>query len=182
MYYALLYYPEIKNERFHLLRKKYEPYWELVPEHITFIFPVPESIGLENLESHITTILGSWEPFEIHIRGLDLTWDNFLYYTIKEGNSQIFKLHDEFYTGILSPHLRKDLPFVPHIGVGLFSKEEYDFNNPTAKLNLDEEKYKIGLAEFEDINLDLWRTVDVLTLVKVNTEFTQCDDVKQFKL
>lgn len=34
-----------------------------------------------------------------------------------EGYSAIVKLHDRLYEGPLSPHLRLDIPFIPHIGV-----------------------------------------------------------------
>jgi 2'-5' RNA ligase len=35
-----------------------------------------------------------------------------------EGFSQIVRLHDQLYGSILAPHLRLDLPFIPHITVG----------------------------------------------------------------
>jgi hypothetical protein len=35
-----------------------------------------------------------------------------------EGFSRIVKLHDRFYTGLLAPELRLDIPFIPHITVG----------------------------------------------------------------
>lgn len=34
-----------------------------------------------------------------------------------EGHSDIVKLHDKFYEGEIAPHLRLDIPFIPHIGV-----------------------------------------------------------------
>jgi hypothetical protein len=34
-----------------------------------------------------------------------------------EGHSDIVKLHDRLYEGELAPHLRLDIPFIPHIGI-----------------------------------------------------------------
>jgi 2'-5' RNA ligase len=34
------------------------------------------------------------------------------------GNSEISLLHDRLYTGVLAPHLRLDLPYIPHITIG----------------------------------------------------------------
>jgi len=182
MFYALVHYPKIGHPGFQAFRKRYEPYAGLLPEHLPFVFPVPESIGFENLVKHVEKVLEKWTAFDIHINGHTKTWDHWLMLVLKEGNEKTIRLHDDLYTGILAPYLREDLPYLPHIGLGLFSKENYNFNNPTAKLQLDEARYTQALAEVKELNLDFWRTVDTLTLVKVNPEFTQCWDVKVFKL
>lgn len=124
MPFALVFYPHIEHEGFDNFRKKYDPYIELLPEHVTFVFPTPESIGRENLETHISNTLETWTSFKVHFCYLDKTWDHFLYLGAKEGYNQVVKLHDDLYKGILSPYLRNDLPFFPHNGLGLFSKEK----------------------------------------------------------
>jgi len=182
MFLALVYYPRIEHGGFHAFRNKYEPFSKLLPEHIPFIFPVPESIGIGNLESHITKILSSWEPFRIHFCSLDKTQDHWLFLAAKEGNNQAIMLHDDLYQGILASYLRKDLPYTPHIGLGLFSKEKYDFHNPTAALTLDEQRYIRARKEFEDLKFDLWCSIDHLTLVKVNDDFSECHDMMNFKI
>ena len=35
-----------------------------------------------------------------------------------EGYSDIVKLHDKLYSGILKNNLRFDIPYIPHIGIG----------------------------------------------------------------
>ena len=34
------------------------------------------------------------------------------------GYSNIVKLHDRLYSGLFAPHLRFDIDFIPHIGIG----------------------------------------------------------------
>jgi len=182
MYYALIYYPDIKNERFHTLRKKYEPYYSLIPEHLPLIFPVPELIGLKKLEAHINETLTQWKPFKVHFHGLQKTWDQWLFLVLKEGNDFMIKLHDELYTDFLTPYLRNDLPYTPHVGLGFFSKGQYDFTNPTAQLSLDEKLYNKAKMEFENLRLDFWRTIDHLTLIKINTDFSKCWDLMEFRI
>ena len=182
MYFALVYYPQIEHEGFHSFRYQYEPYAELLPEHVPFIYPVPETVDREKLEQHIKKVLSTWKPFDVHFCTLDKTWDHWLYLGAKEGYNSVVKLHDKLYEGILSPYLRKDLPFNPHIGLGLFSKEAYDFNNPTAELTLDEERFKSARREFEEMGFDLWCTVDRLTLVKINADFTECSELSTFEI
>ncbi len=182
MYLALVYFPEIEHEGFHAFRQKYEPFAGLLPAHMTFIFPVDESIGWKALEQHISGILGGWSPFQVHFCRLEKTVDHWLFWTLHEGNETVRGLHDELYTGILAPHLREDLPFVPHIGLGLFSREAYDFNEPTAELTLDEERYSKARKEFEDLGLDLWCTIDQLTLLNIDEGFTEITVLKTFKI
>ena len=73
------------------------------------------------------------------------------------GKELVIGLHDELFTGILALYLRDDLPCKPHIGLGLFSKEDYER----------------ARKEFEDMNLELWCTIDQWTLLRINAEFTQ---------
>ena len=182
MYYALVNYPQITHPDFHTFRKKYEPYSELIPPHITFIYAIPETTGLEELELHISQVMAHWKPFDMHFCELMKTEDDhWLSWTAEEGNEEAIELHDEFYQGILAPHLREDLTHTPHIGLGLFSKEPYDFNNPTAKLTLDRDKYECARKEFEELNIDLWCNIDRLQLVNINADFTECRDVMDFK-
>lgn len=54
----------------------------------------------------------------------------------------------------MRPYLREDLPYCPRIGLGLFSKEAYDFDHPTARLTLDGEKYGQAKQEFEALGFD----------------------------
>ena len=182
MSYVLVHYPEIKHEGFQSFRRTYDPYWELLPEHVTFIYPVPETIERLSLDAHIEDVLSRWEPFRVHFCTLEKSWDHFMYLGAKEGHELVVKLHDDFYEGILRPHLREDLPFYPHIGLGLFSKEMYDFNNPTAELSLDKDKYSRAVNEFEALGFDIWCTVDRFTLVQVNADFTECHDLRDFQM
>lgn len=101
MYYALINYPKIEHPGFHIFRKKYEPYSELIPTHITFIFPTPDIIGLKDLNLHISQVLNLWKSFDMHFCKLMKTEnDHWLFWSAEEGKDQAIKLHDEFYQGI----------------------------------------------------------------------------------
>ena len=139
-YLALVYYPVIEHKGFHDFRMTYEPYASLLPPHIPFIFPLEESFGMEKLKTHIQSVLTQWQAFDMHFCKLEKTWDHWLFLGADEGNIKAIDLHDQLYEGTLAPFLREDLPYTPHIGLGLFSTENYDFHNPTAKLDLDQEK------------------------------------------
>jgi len=155
MYYSLANFPKIENEKFHKFRNKYEPYAHLLSQHIAFIFPVHKILGFEKLKNHIQGELTHWKPFDIHFKNLEKTFDHWLMLTPDEGREEAIKLHNELYRGILAPYLREDLPYTPHIALGLFSTEKYDLNNPTAKLTLDEKKYEKALNKFKALNFEI---------------------------
>ena len=182
MYFGLVYYPPIDHQGFHDFRKKYEPYHALLSAHVTFIFPVPATIGRNKLEKHIKEIVSDWKPFDAHFCTVEKTWDHWMYLFAKQGHNSIIELHDQLYEGMLKPYLRKDLPFYPHIGLGLFSKENYDFDNPTANLSLDNVKYEQARKEFEKLKFDLWCTIDKLTLVAINAEYSECRNLSEFEI
>lgn len=182
MYLALVYYPEIKHKGFHNFRNTYEPYAFLLPAHLTFIFPLEADFGRERLINHIETILARWKVFDMHFCTLEKTWDHWLFLGAKEGNKEAILLHDEFYTGPLASYLREDLPYTPHIGLGLFSSQDWDFHNPTAKLSLDKERFDKAWKEFEALEFELRFSVTELTLVRLNAEFTECENIHTFKL
>jgi hypothetical protein len=52
------------------------------------------------------------------------SWDHWLLLVLKKGSENAIALHDELYSDILSPYLRKDMEYFPNIGMGLFVKKD----------------------------------------------------------
>lgn len=182
MYYALAYYPRFEHKGFHCFRYRHEPFATLLPEHLPLIFPVPETIGLEILTSHIKKVLQNWQPFDIHFQDLELSWDHWLFLGLNEGRDQIIKLHKELYTGILEPHLREDLPFSPHVALGSFSKEPYSPEKPETLTTLDKHVYQVAFEKAKRMELNFWRRVTTLNLLKMREDFSKSWDIEVFEL
>ncbi len=151
MYHALVHYPQIDTTFIEQFRNVYDPYSDMVQAHITFLFGIPDDIEMDQLEKHIQTILTAWASFPIQIKGIHKSWDHCLYLGIKNGHDLIIQLHDELYGGILTDFYRKDLPFDPHLGLGIFSKQTYNPKNP-GKYDLDTDKYMKAIKEAEKNN------------------------------
>lgn len=179
MFYSLVNYPGINTSEIDKFREKYDSYHKLIGAHISIIFPVSDSIGEKALVDHIESTIQKWKPFQIHMKGLKKSWDHWLFLLIQEGNKEIIKLHDELYTGILAPFLRKDIEFIPHIAIGLFADNSYDLRDPK-KASFDKAKYERALLKAESLNLDYKTVIDKLALVKVNDDFSQIIESKDF--
>lgn len=184
MYYCVIYRPQIDFQKINSFKEKYDPYYPGIGAHITLVFPIPvNEISEEEFESHIQGALKSFKPFEVHLSGFEKSIDNWLFLSVKEGNKEITKLHDKLYTGLLKKYLREDLPFSPHIGIGLFVNKEskYDLENPTI-LALDKEKYDKALQEAESLDLDYKVTFDKVSFIKVEKDLRTIIFNREIKL
>lgn len=126
MFLLVLAYPEMKAEDYkwvQSLRKKFdERYYNVVEPHFTIVFPV-EKIEEHSFVQHVKKSTKYFESINFTIRSSIIVKDAFSKFTDvflvpDEGNSEIIRLHDKMYTGILSAELRLDIPFIPHIGIG----------------------------------------------------------------
>lgn len=156
MTYALIHYPNIDTNHINQFRREYDPLVELIEPHITLMFPVPDSIGRDNLVHHLENALAGWQPFPIHLQGFQVSWDDYLFLLLQEGNANIIRLHDEIYTGLLEEHWRKDIPFIPHLTLGVFSKGSTDLER--------------ALEEAKQLEVDHHCVLDKLHLVQVNDD------------
>ena len=193
MYYALVYNPEFDKktkENVEAFRRKYDTFIDYWEPHIPFIFPVPCSEVKETeLIEHIRKVLKRWKSFPVHMEGFTKSRDHWLLLLLQEGNEKVIALHDELYTGILSSYLRKDLEFIPHIGLALFAKKGAGYNalDPTV-VDFDEKLYRQALAEAESIKMNSSEVIDKLFLNRVilkakeNELFYKFIDRKIFKL
>ncbi len=177
--YGLVYYPDIDKTGINELRDQYDPYRDLIDVHLTVIFPVP--VDRQALEEHIEAVLQRWSPFAIRLAGLVLSFDRWLFLGISEGKDRVTRLFEDFYTGLLAPHRRHDIEFIPHIGLGYFGAQEYNPNDPTA-VPLDEARYAEALQEAEAANFDYPCMLDRLTLVEMDDQFTRLEAVREFVL
>lgn len=172
MYYCLVHYPEINTTALDLFKRKYDPYYPGVNPHISLIFPVPASeMSREVMVEHVKTVLKSWKPFDYHLAGFEKAVDHWLFLTVKEGNEEIIRLHDQLYSGPFKKYLREDLPFLPHVALGLFTKEgsEYNLENPSV-VEFDEAKYKKALEEAERSGFDYHAKLDKVNLLTVEKD------------
>ncbi|WP_138500497.1 2'-5' RNA ligase family protein [Nostoc sp. PA-18-2419] len=138
MSYALVHYPNINTENINQIRQKYDPQFDLIEPHITLVFPIIKSINEINLIIHIDSILNKWKTFPICLKGLQKSWDEYMFLMVEEGKVDVIKLHNELYTGILSEYFRDNLPLVPHLTLGRFTKHTDNFSQVLEEVqNLD---------------------------------------------
>jgi 2'-5' RNA ligase len=177
--HAVVHFPDIDKSKINELRDEYDPYKDLIDVHITVVFPV--QVDKQALIEHTSKILAGWAPFTIRLKGLHLSFDQWLFLTVEDGNEKLVRLFEAMYTGLLSPHRRPDIKYIPHIGLGYFGMEAYDLTVQSVA-PLDKPRYNEGIGKAEAANLDFETQVDRLTLVEIDDQFTEATVVREFPL
>lgn len=141
-------FPERGVRAIQRIRRRYDPTVTVVDPHITVLFPVPETVGEAELLSHLEEVCARRSSFEIELGGFHRSDDHWLFLTLSQGAQDIRSLYLDAYSGMLSKYRRDDIPFVPHVGLGLFVRgdEPYEMGNPDSA-QFDDAAYGAALAE-----------------------------------
>ena len=177
--YALVHFPNINTTSINALRDEYDPYRDFIGVHISVVFPV--TVERRALEEHIAEILAGWRPFTIRLKGLLLCFDRWLFLIVQDGNDELVRLFEAMHTGLLAPHRRHDIEYIPHIGLGYFGTEAYDLTVHSVA-PLDEARYNEAVGKAEEAKLDFETTLDRLTLVEIDDAFTKTSFVREYWL
>jgi 2'-5' RNA ligase len=116
--------------------------------------------------SHIESVLHRWEPFPIRLKGLQQSWDEYLFLLLNKGGQDVILLREEIYTGLLSEYRNDAGPFIPHVTLGVFTGKN--------------EEYAQALKEAEQLKLNYECMLDRLHLIKINDERSQIVWSKEF--
>ena len=190
VFHAIVHYPEIDTEKIESFRKKHDPTYKLIRPHVTVVFRVDQSVSVQTLSDLVRTVLEHWRSFDIELSGFTKTWDHLLFLTLTKGNEKVIRLHDELYEGILAPYLRRDIQFIPHIGLGEFVKEkgmgllrrkQLHLSEPS-RIAFDETRYKAALEEAKKLNLLYSTRMKKLQMIEIDDAYATITDIKEFPL
>ena len=121
---AVVNYPTLSPADFdwiQSIRERHDPlYFDVVDPHVTLVFPT-DAVAESALIEHVRSQTAGLRAFDLTFRCAVLGDPSFqdhahAFFIPDEGFSQVVRLHDRLYTGLLSPELRLDLPFLPHLG------------------------------------------------------------------
>ena len=104
------------------IRAEHDIYHEMVSPHFTFVFPcsITDEAGFVG---HVKRCTRGVKTIRFVLKCALVVKDCLSKYTHvflipDDGFSDIVRLRDRLYTGLLASELRLDIPFLPHIGIG----------------------------------------------------------------
>jgi 2'-5' RNA ligase len=109
-------------------RRHDAPRHERIQAHFTLVFGCT-ALGVDEFTSHVAAVAKTSRPIHFSCKYAMLGNDDesevaYVFLVPDEGNAEISLLHDRLYTGLLRPHLRLDLPYIPHITIGTTTGRE----------------------------------------------------------
>lgn len=122
---AVVNYPTLSEDDvawIQAIRQKHDPlYFNVIDPHFTLIFPT-DAVSERTLIDHVRRCIGESISFDVVFRCVILGDPDFqehahAFLVPDEGFSDVVRLHDRLYTGLLAGELRLDLPFIPHVGI-----------------------------------------------------------------
>ncbi len=122
---AVIAYPRLEprdREWIETVRAQHDPQAALIDVHFTLVFPFAGASG--EIEPGVAAIAKPSSPFAFAIDRVIGVSDAFgsgthVFLVPSEGGAAIRALHERLYEGALSVHLRGDIPYMPHLTVGL---------------------------------------------------------------
>lgn len=114
--FAVAWFPAFEGiERIEAYRRQFDPMAGEVAVHLTLVFPFPTPLTRLQVESHVKRVAARWPPIAVTFRHVRAKDNEFVFLMASRGADSIVALHDRLYTRSLAPHLRRDLPYEPHL-------------------------------------------------------------------
>lgn len=120
--YAVAWLPRFAGiERIEEFRRRHDPAAALIPAHLSLVFPFPTAHSRLQVETHVRRVVSRWPPIPVTFRRVRMHANEFVFLMAARGAASITALHDKLYTRSLQPHLRRDLPYEPHITLARYA-------------------------------------------------------------
>lgn len=114
--FAVAWFPQFPGiEALESFRSRHDPVAHLIPAHVSLVFPFPTALTALQLRSHVRKVVSGWPPIPVSFRGIRPTASEFVFLMAQRGSASVTGLHDKLYTRSFRPHLRRDIPYEPHI-------------------------------------------------------------------
>lgn len=172
MAYLVVAYPKLEQSDFDFIqnyREQNDPrYFSVVDPHITLIFPISD-IDKDSFVSEVKNRIAGIKPFDfaLNVATINQNDDGEYYHEFlvpDTGYSNIVKLHDKLYSSLFTPHLRFDIDFIPHIGIGNSDEAQI------SKQRIDELNAKgVSIAgRIESVDIIEYKDGTVTTVAKID--------------
>lgn len=132
-------------------RAKYDPLAGCIPPHLTLLFPFDDPMSDRALIAHIEAIVRTVTPFSLGFSAPVVVEDQWIWLPVHEQRSAVELLHARLYTGAMEKHLRRDLPYRPHVTLGRVGREDLAQAMHDAKTLTLESAYRVERVVVETI-------------------------------
>lgn len=172
MAYLAIAYPELNQRGYDWIqeyRKKNDKlFFDVVKPHITLVFAISD-ISKDDFINECTSQLKDVKAFnfvsKVATINLDESGNYYHEFLVPDdGYSNVIKLHSMLYSGLFAKHLRYDIDYIPHIGIGN-SKNVQESKKRIDGLNKQDFTVK---AKVTSVDIVEYKNNVITTLQKIN--------------
>ena len=143
--FAVAWFPRFAGiERIEAFRVRHDPACALIAAHLSLVFPFATALTRLQVETHVQRVVSRWPPVPVTFRRVRTEANEFVFLMAQRGAASVKGLHDRLYTRSLAPHLRRDLPYEPHITIARHA----DYARLQAALAEAEDEFR---GEYQDV-------------------------------
>jgi 2'-5' RNA ligase len=118
------------------VRRVHDPQFEIIPAHLTLVFPFPSSRPPGQLCDSARWMIDGLHAAEIRLAGVTVHEEHYLFLNIATGRDRLAELHDRLHSGLPDASMTRRTPFVPHVTVARLPSTERA-HDLAARLNID---------------------------------------------
>jgi 2'-5' RNA ligase len=116
--FAVAWFPAFDGiERIEAFRARHDPMAPMIPAHVSLVFPFSTALTQLQVATHVQRVVSRWPPVPTTFRRPRLEANEFVFLMAARGATSIKGLHDRLYTRSFAPHLKREMPYEPHITI-----------------------------------------------------------------
>jgi 2'-5' RNA ligase len=113
---AVVWFPQFQNSaKIDRVRSQYDPLGNVMPPHLTLVFPFHSRLTLDQLTAHVQKVVRTWPAFPVVMNGMWSAQNEFVGLATQVGKDALIEIHDRLYRGPLAEFLRPEFDYEPHI-------------------------------------------------------------------
>lgn len=116
---SIVWFPQFQNQSLiDRFRSSHDPLGQVLPPHLTLVFPFHSRLTLDQLTAHAQKVLRAWPCFPVVMHGHWSAQNEFIGVATQVGADALIEMHDRLYRGPLAEFLRPEFDYTPHITLG----------------------------------------------------------------
>jgi 2'-5' RNA ligase len=105
-------------------RVRHDPLALCIPPHITLLFPFEDEVGDEELVRHIKGSVQRLGSFAIGFAAPVVVDDRLIWLPVRDDVGAVADLHARLYGSIMRKHHRTEIPYRPHVTLGVAREDD----------------------------------------------------------
>ena len=115
---AIVAFPEPPLAAVEVFRVVHDPLATRLAAHVTLVFPFASAATDLQLVAHLRRVCRRWPHLPLTLAGVGAYAARWVHLRVTRGAEALIELHDRLYRGVLSPYLRREFSYEPHVTIG----------------------------------------------------------------